>query len=105
MASRSRKARSVSLTWYDMAAPEDFQRFASRTHAALFQVFEALTDAFEYICLRGDIQEALIGFGILHDGFGLTVDGENEWFFGLFEMFYKLRWIAPESCHGLNVFF
>lgn len=88
-----------------MAAPKDFERFASRTHAALFKVFEALTNAFEYICLRCDIQEALIGFGILNDRFGFSVDRENERLFRLLEMFHEFGRIAPEGCHRLDIFF
>src|SRR5271167_209566 len=105
MASRSLRARSVRLTRYCMAAPEHFQRFARRTHATLFQVFEALADAFPCISLCGDIQKALIGFGILDDRFGFPVDGENERFFRLFEMLHELRRIATECGHGLNIFF
>ena len=60
-----------------MVAPEGFERFARGAHAALFQVFEGLADAFECIRLRGDIQEALIGFGILDYRFGLSTDREN----------------------------
>ncbi len=88
-----------------MVAPEHFQRFARRTHASLFQVFQSLTDAFLFIGLRCDIQKSLIGFGILHDCFGLSIDGEYEWFFRLFEMLHELRRIAAKICHGLDVFF
>src|SRR5579859_4513855 len=105
MASRSRKARSVSLTRYGMVAPEHFERFACRTDAAFLHVVQALTDAFPGVRLRGDIEQALIGFGILHDRFGFSIDGENERFFGLFEMLHELRRIAAECRHGLNVFF
>ena len=88
-----------------MAAPEYFQCFARGTHTALLHVFQALADAFLFIRLRGDIQKSLIGFGILHDGFGLSADGENERFFRLLEMLHELRRIAAELRHGLNVFF
>jgi hypothetical protein len=64
-----------------MVAPEHFQGFARRTHATLFHVFEALPDAFVCICLRGDIQQALIGSGILPDRFGLSFDGLRAFIF------------------------
>jgi hypothetical protein len=63
-----------------MVAREHLQRLARRTHATLFQVFHALTDAFLSIRLCGDIQQSLIGFGILHDRFGLSINRENERF-------------------------
>jgi|GEM_PF-5646512 len=88
-----------------MVAPEHFQRFARRTHPALLQVSPALTDAFQRIRLCGDIQQALIGFGILYHRFGLSIDCENQRLYRLFEMLHELRWIAPECRHGLNVFF
>jgi hypothetical protein len=81
-----------------MAAPEHFQRFASGPHAALPHVFHAFTDAFQSIAVGGDIHEAPIGFGILHDRFGLSIDGENERFFGLFEMLHVDRSSLPS--HG-----
>ena len=88
-----------------MVVAEHFQRFAGGSHTALFHVFETLTDAFECICLGCDIQEALIGFGILHDSFSFSVHCKNERLFRFFEMLHELRWIAPEGRHGLNVFF
>jgi hypothetical protein len=88
-----------------MVAPEQFESFARGTHAALFHVLHSLTDAFQYIGLRGDIQQALIGFCILYDCFRFSIDRKNERFFRLFEMLHELRWIAPECRHGLNVFF
>jgi hypothetical protein len=88
-----------------MAAPEYFQCFARGTHTALLHVFQALADAFLFVCLRGDIEQSLIGFGILHDDFGLSVDGKDERFFRLFEMLRELRRIAAELSHGLKISF
>jgi hypothetical protein len=78
-----------------MVAPEHFQRVARRTRATLFHVFEALADAFVCICLRGDIQKALIGFGF-------PVGGESERFFLLLGMLHDLFRMAPEPRHALE---
>jgi hypothetical protein len=85
-----------------MATTEHFQRLARRTQTALVQVFTALPVTCMRLCC--DIQQALTGFGILHNRFGLAINRKNWWFFRLFEMLHELRGIAPECRHGLNVF-
>jgi hypothetical protein len=88
-----------------MGAPERFQGFARWPNTALLYIFKSLTDSLRGIGLRGDIEEALISFGILHDRFRLAIDSKNQRSFGLLEMLHELPRIAPESGHGLNVFF
>src|ERR1700719_5042009 len=105
MASRSRMARSVSLTRYGMFAPEHFQRFPRGTRAALLHILKTLPDSLPSINLRGDSKQALIGFGILHDCFGLSINGKHQRFLGLLEVFHELPGIAPEGGHRLNIFF
>src|SRR5438270_12211056 len=105
MASMSRRARSASLTRYGMVAAEHFQSFARRTHTTLLCVFEALPDALKRISLRGDVEQALIGFGILHDRFRLSIDCKNQRFLRSLEVLHELPRIAPECRHSLNVFF
>src|SRR5713226_9317563 len=87
MASISRRARSVSLTRYGTGAPQRFQGFARRAYAAFFHIFEALADTFRSVGLRRYIEQPLIGFGILQDRLGLSVDGKNQRFSRLFQMF------------------
>src|SRR5882762_9716635 len=105
MAAMSRRARSASLTRYGMLAPEHFQSFTRRTHTPLLYVFEALPDSFKRIGLCGNVEQALIGFGILHDRFRFSIDRKNQRFLRLLEMLHELRRIAPECRHRLNVFF
>ena len=88
-----------------MVAAEHFQSFTRRTHTTLLYVFEALPDSLKSIGLCGDVEEALIGFGILHDRFRLSIDRKNQRLLRLFEMLHELPRIAPECCHSLNVFF
>jgi hypothetical protein len=38
-------------------------------------VIEALANSFLSVGARGDIEQALIGFGILHNGGWLSIDG------------------------------
>src|SRR5437016_14030961 len=105
MASMSRRALSASLTRYGMVAAEDFQSFTRRTHTTLLYVFEALPDALKRIGLCGNVEQALIGLGILHDRFRLSIDGKNQRFLRFLEVLHELPWIAAERGHRLNVFF
>jgi hypothetical protein len=82
-----------------------FQGFAGRAYAAFFRLFEALADTFRSVGLRRYIEQPLIGFGILHDRFGLSVDGKNQQFSRLFQMFQEFRRIAAKCRPGLNAFF
>lgn len=55
-----------------MLTPEGFQRFPRGRHAALGRILAALPDALRGVGLCRDIEQALIGFGVLHDGRGLA---------------------------------
>src|ERR1700687_4058587 len=105
MASKSRTERPVNLTWNGMFAPEHFQRFPRGTRAALLHILKTLPDSLSSIDLRGDIKQALIGSGILHDCFGLSINGNHQLFLGLLKVLHELRGISPESSHRLNIFF
>src|ERR1700730_9532176 len=100
----SRKARSVSLMRYFMDAAERFQRFTRRTHAALVYVIKPLADSLNRVGLRRDVEEALIGFGVLHDRFRFAVDCKNQPPLGFLEAFHEFSRMAPERGHRLNVF-
>ncbi len=88
-----------------MVAAEHFQSLTRRTHTTLLYVFEALPDSFKRIGLCGNIEQALIGFGILHHRFRLSIDCKNQRFLRFLEVFHELPWIAAERRHRLNVFF
>src|SRR5437660_4839818 len=105
MASISRRARSANLTRYGMVAAKHLQRFTGGTRTTLLYVFAALPDSLKSIGLCGNVEQALIGFGILHDRFRFPIDRKNHRFLRLFEMLHELPWIAAERRHRLNVFF
>ena len=88
-----------------MAAPEHFQSFTRRTHTTLLYVFDTLPDSLKRIGVCGNVEQALIGFGVLRDRFRFSVDGKHQRFLRLFEMLHELPWIAPECGHRLNGFF
>jgi len=87
-----------------MDAAEHFQNFTRRPHATLLYVLKPLPYSFNGIGLRRDVEQALIGFGILHDRFRFAVNGKNQRPLGFLETFHEFSRIAPECGHGLNVF-
>src|SRR5258708_10065682 len=98
-------ARLDSLTRYSTGAPELFQRFSRWKHSAFLEVLNALSDTLLFIRLCSDIQQALIGLGVLHDCFGFSVDGENDGLLAFFQMSQGRGWIPPKCGHRLNVAF
>jgi hypothetical protein len=100
----SRKARSVSLTRYGTIAPEHLQSFVRGVRATLLYILKALPDSLKSIRLRGNIQQALIGFGILHNRFRLSIDGKHQRSLGLLKLFHEFPRIAPECRHRLYIF-
>jgi hypothetical protein len=86
-----------------MDATEQFQNFPRWTHAALLYILKPLPDSLSFVGLRGNVEEALIGLGILDDGFRFAIHGENQRPLGLLEALHEFRRITPESCHRLNV--
>jgi hypothetical protein len=88
-----------------MLAPEYFKSFPRRTHTTFLYILNALSDSLSGICVGGDVKQTLMGFGILHDRFRLSIDCKNQRFLRLLEMLHELPGIAPECRHRLNVFF
>jgi len=81
-----------------------FEHDPCRTSATVGYIAEALTDRLEYIGAGGQVQQALIGSRVLHDGLGFALDSKNYRPFALLELFHKLAGPAPERRQRLNVF-
>jgi hypothetical protein len=86
-----------------MLTPKRFERFPRRSHAALGHVFTTLPDAFFDVCLCRDIEQALIGFSVLHYRGGLAVDRQNHRALRLLELLKKRHGIVPKRGQVLNV--
>src|ERR1035438_8562602 len=69
-----------------------------------FGLLQALPDAFSSIGAGSDIEQALIGTRVLHDGFSVAFDGEHDGPLALLELFQKIARAAAESGQRLNVF-
>jgi len=69
---------------------ELFEESPRRPDPAFPDVTQSLADALCCIGLRRDIEEPLIGLGILHNGRGLSVNRQHHRTFGFPELFQKI---------------
>src|ERR1039458_9124765 len=66
-------------------------------------VVQALTDAFLGVGLSGNVEQALIGFSVLHDGRRLTIYGEHDGALALLEVLNEVAGRTAEGRQRLNV--
>src|SRR5579863_2122458 len=103
MCSRSRRARSISLTRYAMLGAEFFEGLSRGFVSAALQVLHALANAFAGIGAGSDVEEPLVGVGILHDRLGLAVHSYDHRAFALLELLHELAGPPAEGGERLNV--
>ena len=72
---------------------------------ASFGVLEALADAVFGIGFGSDVKQALVGFGVLHDGRRPPLHGQYHRAFGLLELFHEVAGPPAECRQGLNVIY
>jgi hypothetical protein len=87
-----------------MMAPELFESLTGWANSPLLYIFKTLPNSLGRVCMCGNVEQALIGFSILHDGFGLSIDREHERPFRFLQMLHEFGGITPEGSHGLDVF-
>jgi hypothetical protein len=92
------------LTRYAMLLAHLLEELSGRTSFALTKVFQALADAFVDVGLCGEVEEALELGCALEDGFGFTVDGEDDGAARLLETLHELDGVVAEGGEGLDVF-
>jgi hypothetical protein len=80
------------------------KRLVQITSPPFSDVFEALSDPFRGVSPGSDVEELLIGFGILHDCFGLAVDSKNNRLLTSLKALHEFPGVTPESGHRLDVF-
>jgi hypothetical protein len=80
------------------------EKFAGGTSASCCDIFETLADAFVDVGCGGEVEEALVGGGVLDNGFGFAVDSEDDGAAGLFEALHHFDGVVAEGGEGLDVF-
>src|SRR5271170_5932225 len=75
---RSRAARAVRLTRYAMPGFKVLEKLPCRPDLPLFCVLQALSDALLRVGAGGNIKQALIGFGVLHDSRGFPLHRQHD---------------------------
>jgi len=71
---------------------------------SFFRTLKTLLDAFPGVAMRSNIEQSLIGFGVLHDG-GCFPLFHCEYYGALafLKLFYEIAGTAPESRQRLNI--
>jgi hypothetical protein len=75
---------------YALSAANLVDSFARRAGAAVRNIVQTLADEFFRICAGGNVEQPLVGFGILHDGGRLPLHSEHHGPLGLLELFHKV---------------
>src|ERR1035438_6746841 len=102
--SRSWAARPVNSTRYVMAPANLVKDFSRRPGTTAACVIQTLADGFVHIGTGGDVQQALVGRGVLHDGGGLAFYGKHHGPFALPQVLHTIARTATESRQRLDVF-
>jgi len=87
-----------------MAAAELGEYLFGWPSPAMSDIVQTLPDCFVNVGSRGDIEQPLILFRVLHDSLSLAVHGQHDGPLALFDLLEKFARIAPKVCQRLNVF-
>jgi hypothetical protein len=66
------------------------EKLPCRANLPVFHVFESLANSFLHAGARGNIKEALIRLGVLHDGCCLAFHGEHHRALGSFKLWHEV---------------
>lgn len=95
--------RSVSSTRYVIFRAESVEDFARWARPALRNVVQALANPLAGVSLGGDIEEPLIGRGILNHQFRFAVDGKNHGTAGGLQPLYNIGRLPAKIRQRLNI--
>ncbi len=91
------------LTRYGMLATHLVEELGCGTAFSSVEFFQSLTDALLDVGEGGEVEEALVGGGILEDGFRFAVDGEDDGALGGFELLEEIGGVVAKGGEGLGV--
>ena len=75
---------------------EALEKLPRRPEFPLFRVVQSLPDALLGVGTGGDVKQALIRFGILHNGRCLPSHRKHDGAFGFLELFHEVAGLAAE---------
>jgi hypothetical protein len=70
---------------------------------SFFRIRQPLTDAFLNIGAGRNVEQALIGFGILHHGCGFPLYGKHYRTLGFSELFHEIAGPPPEGRQRVDI--
>jgi len=100
---KSRCARAVMLTRYAILGFKLVEKLSDWSCTAMCYVVEPLANTFLSIGARGNVEQTLIGFGVLHDRCSFAVNREHYRAFGLLELFHEVAGRPAKCSQRLNV--
>src|ERR1035437_3677021 len=100
---RSRSAREVMLTRYAMLGLELVEKLPRRADLSFFRVLQSLADTFLCVGTGGNVEQSLIGVGVLHDGCGLPLHRKHHGTLASFQLFHEVAGPAAERGQRLDV--
>src|SRR5580700_8749295 len=71
--------------------------------ASMGRVVEPLSDSFFRIRAGGNVEQALVRLGILHDRRSLSLYSEHDGALAFLQLLHEVAGTAPECCQRLNV--
>jgi hypothetical protein len=74
-----------------------------RPYFPFLRILQALPDTFLYVGARCNVEQSLIGFGVLHNGRSLALHGKHYGALAFLELFHEIARPAPERRQRLNV--
>jgi hypothetical protein len=92
------------LTRYAMRGFEFGEELLGVAPLTLLGLFETLANALACVGESGDIQETLVGLGVLDDGGSFALYGEHHRAFALLKLLHEIAGPAPKRGKRLNVF-
>jgi len=81
-----------------------FEEILRGASASIFYIGETLADSLLRAPSRGDIQQSLIGFRVLHDGSRLTLHCENDGPLAALDLLHEIAGAAAEGRERMNIF-
>src|SRR5436305_14351782 len=92
------------LTRYAMHGFELVEKLSRRPDFPLFRLFQSLSNAFLSIGEGSNIEQALVGFSVLHDSRSLPLHGEHHRAPSLLKLLHEVAGTAPKGRQRLDIF-